>query len=88
MDSLRRALVALQERQSIGEDLLKHHLTTAQEQLTAAHSRLETIEARIDRILVALDAASAPETLEKSEHQGSLEQKLDHLERLIPPPCD
>ena len=84
-DALRQALMALQERQRIGEDVLSHHLNNAQEQAREAHRRLEAIETQLDRILSVMEAGNhgAPEA---SEHQLSLEQKLDRLEKLLAPP--
>jgi hypothetical protein len=77
--------MALQARQRIGEDVLSHHLNNAQELAKEANRRLEAIETQLDRILRAMGAGNhdAPEA---SEHQLSLEQKLDHLEKLLAPP--
>lgn len=85
-DALRQALMALQERQRIGEDVLSHHLNSAQEQAKEAHRRLEAIETQLDRILGAM-GAGIHEAPEASEHQLSPEQKLDHLEKLLAPPA-
>jgi len=83
-NALRQALMALQERQRIGKDVLSQHLNNAQEQAKEAHRRLEAIETQLDRILGAMGTA-IPDAPEVSEHRLSLEQKLDHLEKLLAP---